>query len=71
MKVSSRTPKAITKPISVRNTSGSSASTEKVPASTMPAEVITAPVTARPRSIPCRVPWTWVSSRTRAIRKML
>ena len=71
MNVSSSTPNAITNPISVRKTSGSSASTENVPASTMPAEVITPPVTARPRSMPCRVPWRMVSSRTRAIRKML
>ena len=54
--VSSSTPNATTKPISVRNTSGSTASTEKVPASTMPALVITPPVTASARSIPlaCR-----------------
>ena len=71
MNVSSSTPNAITKPISVRNTSGSSASTENVPASTMPADVITPPVTARPRTMPWRVPWRSVSSRTRAIRKML
>ena len=45
------------KPISVRKTSGSTASAENVPASTMPADVITAPVTARPRSMPSRVPW--------------
>ena len=53
--VSSRTPNAITNPISVRKTSGSTASAENVPASTMPADVITAPVTASPRSIPSRV----------------
>ena len=35
------------------------------------AEVITAPVTARPRSMPSRVPCCIASSRTRAIRKML
>ncbi len=69
--VSSSTPTAIVKPISVSATSGSTASVENVPASTMPAEVITAPVTARPRSIPWRVPWRSDSSRTRAIRKML
>ena len=69
--VSSSTPKATTKPISVRNTSGSTASTRKVPASTMPADVITPPVTASPRSMPSRAPWRWDSSRTRAIRKML
>ena len=71
MNVSSSTPKAITNPVSVRNTSGSRASTENVPARTMPADVITPPVTARPRSMPCRVPCRRVSSRTRAIRKML
>ena len=70
-KVSRRTPKAMMKPISVRKMSGSEASTLKVPASTIPAEVITPPVTAKPRSIPGRVPWRCASSRTRAIRKML
>ena len=69
--MSSSTPTAITKPISVRKISGSTASAENVPASTMPAEVITAPVTASPRSMPSRVPWRIVSSRTRAMRKML
>ncbi len=69
--VSSSTPKATMKPISVRKMSGSTASALNVPASTMPADVITAPVTARPRSMPSRVPWRRVSSRTRAIRKML
>ena len=39
--MSRRTPKAITKPISVKLTRGSEASAENVPASTMPAEVIT------------------------------
>ena len=71
MNVSSSTPKAIVKPISVRNTSGSTASTENVPASTMPADVMTPPVTASPRSMPSRVPCVSASSRTRAIRKML
>ena len=71
MKVSSRTPKAIVKPSSVSVLSGSVASIVNVPASTIPAEVMTPPVTARPRSIPCRVPWRSASSRARAIRKML
>ena len=44
------------KPISVRKTSGSTASALNVPARTMPAEVMTAPVTASPRSMPVRVP---------------
>ena len=34
-------------------------------------DVMTAPVTASPRSMPSRVPLVSVSSRTRAIRKML
>jgi hypothetical protein len=71
MNVSSSTPNAMMNPISVRNTSGSTASAQNVPASTIPADVITAPVTANPRSIPSRVPCLNVSSRTRAIRKML
>jgi hypothetical protein len=54
--VASRTPNATRKRISVRNTSGSTASTEKVAARTMPAEVITPPLTARPRRPPARVP---------------
>ena len=41
-KVSRRTPKATTKPISVRKVSGRLPSTEKVPARTMPALVMTA-----------------------------
>src|SRR5664280_2866339 len=69
--VSSSTPKATTKPTSAKATRGSTPSTENVPASTMPAEVITPPVTASPRSIPRRVPTTAASSRTRLIRKML
>src|SRR5450756_957977 len=69
--VSSSTPKATTKPTSAKATRGSTPSTENVPASTMPAEVITPPVTASPRSIPRRVPSTAASSRTRLIRKML
>src|SRR5450759_3595592 len=69
--VSSSTPKATTKPTSAKATRGSTPGTENVPASTMPAEVITPPVTASPRSIPRRVPTTAASSRTRLIRKML
>ncbi len=71
MNVSSSTPNATTKPISVRKISGSTPSTENVPASTMPADVMTPPVTASPRIMPSRVPWRRVSSRTRAMRKML
>ena len=59
------------KPSCVRDVSGRTASTENVPASTIPADVMTPPVTARPRSIPSRVPRWSVSSRTRAMRKML
>jgi hypothetical protein len=47
------------------------ASTEKVPARTIPALVITAPVTASARRIPASEPCSIVSSRARAIRKML
>ena len=53
--MSSRTPNATVMPICVRATSGSTASTENVPARTTPAEVITPPVTARPRRIASRV----------------
>ena len=69
--VSSSTPKATMKPICVSTTSGSTAKAPNVPASTSPAPVITAPVTATPRSVPSRVPKRCASSRTRAIRKML
>jgi hypothetical protein len=62
---------AIVKPSSVSVLSGSVASIVKVPARTIPADVMTPPVTARPRSIPSRAPWRSVSSRVRAIRKML
>ena len=54
--VSSSTPNATAKPISARNTIGSTPSTTKVAASTSPAEVITPPVTASPRRMPSRVP---------------
>jgi hypothetical protein len=69
--VSSSTPKAIVKPIWVMTTSGSTARMLKVPARTIPADVITVPVTARARIVPSRVPCRNVSSRARAIRKML
>ena len=70
--VSSRTPKATTKPISVRKMSGRTPSTENTPASTMPAEVMTRAGHREARAA-CRrlVPYRRVSSRTRAMRKML
>jgi len=55
-KVSSSTPNATVNPIWAANTSGSTVRTAKVAASTMPAEVMTPPVTASPRRIPSRVP---------------
>ena len=58
-------------PIWIRGTNGSTARTEKVAASTIPAEVMTPPVTARPLRVPSRVPRRSDSSRTRLIRKML
>ena len=70
-RVSSRTPKATAKPISANATSGRLASAANVPASTMPAEVITPPVAASPIVAPRRVPCCCASSRTRVIRKML
>ena len=45
-------------------------SAAKVAASTTPAEVITPPVTASPRTTPSRVPYATDSSRTRVIRKI-
>ena len=54
--VSSSTPNATMNPISVSATSGSTPSTENVPASTKPADVITPPVTASAFSMPGRVP---------------
>jgi hypothetical protein len=70
-KVSSSTPNATAKPISVTNTSGRVPRAAKVPARTTPAEVITPPVAARPISAPRRVPWRLLSSWTRVMRKML
>ena len=70
-KVSRRTPKATTKPSSVRKVRGRTASTAKVPARTIPALVMTPPVTERDRRIPCSEPCFSVSSRARAMRKML
>ena len=52
MIVSSSTPIATVKPISVRMTSGRVPSIAKVPASTAPADVITPPVAASPASAP-------------------
>ena len=46
-------------------------SAAKVAACTTPAEVMTPPVTTRPRNTPCLVPCMSVSSRTRVIKKML
>ena len=71
MKVSSSTPNATAKPISVTNTSGRVPRAANVPASTIPAEVITPPVAARPISAPRRVPTRLASSWTLVIRKML
>lgn len=42
-----------------------------VPARMSPAEVITWPVSARPRAVASRVVWSAASSRIRDIRKML
>ena len=71
MKVSKMTPIATANPISRKNTSGSTPRTRKVAARTTPAEVMTPPVTVRPRRIPGRVPSLVDSSRTRVIKKML
>ena len=70
-RVSRSTPSATVIPSCVRATRGSTASTENVPARTIPAEVITPPVTASPLSIASRVVSVRASSRTRAMRKML
>lgn len=69
--VSSSTPKATAKPISVSATSGSTPSTENVAASTSPAEVMTPPVTATARTVAWAVSRVPASSRTRVMRKML
>ncbi len=45
-------------------------SAANVAASTTPADVMTDPVTARPRSTPRRVPTRRLSSRTRVMRKI-
>jgi hypothetical protein len=71
IRVSIRTPSATAKPISANATRGKVASTEKVAASTKPAEVITPPVAPRAISDARRVPNSGVSSRTLVIKKML
>ena len=53
------------------NISGMTASAAKVAASTIPAEVITPPVTVSAVSIPGRVPRPTASSRARVIRKIV
>src|SRR5699024_7470226 len=68
--VSSRTPKATTKAIWARKSSGITHRAEKVAASTTPALVITPPVTATARGIPRRVPTAVASSRARVMRKI-
>ena len=54
--MSSKTPKATAKPSSARNTNGKTPRTAKVAAKTIPAEVITPPVTVKPLITPFRVP---------------
>jgi hypothetical protein len=70
-KVSISTPTPTVTPISNRSYTGSTASTQNVPARIKPALVITGPVAASARSIPSLVPCAAASSRTRLIRKML
>ena len=56
--------------ICARNSSGMTPSAANVVASTTPADVITPPVTASPRTTPARVPTFSDSSRTRVMRKI-
>ncbi len=70
-KVSSRTPKPTRNAICTRNSSGSTDSAPNVAASTIPADVMTPPVTASARRTPSCVPCRADSSRARVIRKML
>ena len=67
--VSSRTPRATAMPTSATETSGSWARAAKMPAMTMPAAVMTPPVTPSPRRMPGRVPICPASSRIRALTK--
>ena len=69
--VSSRTPKAIAKPSSVRNTSGSTASTENVAGQHDAGRRDDPAGDRQAAQHPSRVPCASASSRTRAIRKML
>ena len=69
-RVSSRTPKATMNAICARKRIGSTARAENVDARTMPALVMTPPVTARPTRMPGRVPRIRDSSRTRVMRKI-
>lgn len=70
-KVSSSTPTATLKPVWKRSWSGRVISAAKVPARMIPADVITPPVRPSARRVPAWRPWCRVSSRIRAIRKML
>ena len=69
--VSSSTPSATAIPTSATGAFGSRARSANVPARTIPAAVMTPPVTASPRSVPCWMPPVRDSSRMRALRKML
>ncbi len=71
MNVSRSTPRATAKPISANATIGSVPRAANVPARTRPADVMTAPVAARPVTTPWRVPRRAASSRIRVVRKML
>ena len=71
MMVSSNTPKATAKPSCAKKTSGRTPSTANVAANTIPAEVITPPVTVSPFITPLRVPNFNDSSLTLVIKKML
>jgi hypothetical protein len=69
--VSSSTPTATSRPMCSTNTTGRLASPANVAASTMPALVITPPVTASARSTPGRCPTRPTSSLALVIRKIV
>ena len=71
MNVSSRTPKAMTNPISVRKTSGSTREDAEGPGEDDPGARDDPAGHRQAAEHPRPVPWRTTSSRTRAIRKML
>jgi hypothetical protein len=71
MNVSSRTPTATTSPMWSAITAGSTRSVANVAASTIPALVMTPPVTVSAERMPSRLPAFATSSRALVMRKIV